>query len=199
MQETAWPKRGYFIVDLHPDENPKHEAKLFAPKRRPFYRFHVEVDALTDPHAVYDAVEALIRRENATMSRDPQPVVELVLSGMLPFNRYDLDLDYVRHLIDEAWTPLTTHVRNSTTPAEFEIRIEEESSRPELERAIVRELLERDARYRAHAEAWTEGALELKRLILEGRDPEAVIDHLRQLRTSLHREPGSTRSAEAEA
>lgn len=199
MDETAWPERGYLLVELHPDENPKHEAELLAAKRRPFRRFRIEVDALTEPHAVYDAVEALIRREHATVSRDPQPVVELVLSGMLPFNRYDLDLDYIQRLIEDAWTPLTTRVRNFTTPAEFAIRVEEESSRPELERAIVRELLERDARYREQSEAWTGGALELKRLILEGSDPEAVIDHLQRLQTTLQHAPGATQSEEAEA
>lgn len=199
MDETAWPERGYLLVELHSDENPKHEAELLAAKRRPFRRFRIEVDALTEPHAVYDTVEALIRREHATVSRDPQPVVELVLSGMLPFNRYDLDLDYIQRLIEDAWTPLTTRVRNFTTPAEFAIRVEEESSRPELERAIVRELLERDARYREQSEAWTGGALELKRLILEGSDPEAVIDHLQRLQTTLQHAPGATQSEEAEA
>ena len=56
---------------------------------------------------------------------------------------------------------------------------------PELERAIVRELLERDARYRPAAEEWTQVALDVKRLALEGSTPEAVIDHLRRARAEL--------------
>jgi hypothetical protein len=77
-------------------------------------------------------------------------------------------------------------------PAAFEIQIEAESSRPELERTIVRELLERDTRYRQHSEAWVSGALALKHLILTQSAPEAVIDHLRELHTKLaqaHDEP----------
>jgi hypothetical protein len=137
------------------------------------------------PNAVYDAVRAMVRQETPRVPKIPLPVVELTLAGMLPFNRYDLDLNYIQALLEEAWSPLITPVRNVTTPAEFEIRLEEESSRPELERTILRELLERDARYRDRAEAWTEGALDLKRMVLQGSAPEAVIDHLRQLRTDI--------------
>jgi hypothetical protein len=80
---------------------------------------------------------------------------------------------------------LLARVRNKTTPADFDIAVDTEASRPELERAIVRELLERDARYRPAAEEWTQVVLDVKRLALEGSSPETVIDHLRQARTKL--------------
>lgn len=185
MTETIWPQRGYLIVDIEPDHNPKHRAELLAPQRRPFRRFEIAVDALMSPAEVTDQVKALIRRESTTVPAAPRPVVELALTGMLPFNRYDLDLDAIQRLLEEAWHPLMTRVRNLSTPAAFEIQVEDESSRPELERAIVRELLERDARYRSQAEAWAGGALELKRLVLDNGAPEAIIDHLRRLRSQL--------------
>ena len=63
--------------------------------------------------------------------------------------------------------------------------VDVEASRPELERSIVRELLERDARYRPAAEEWTQIALDVKRLSLEGNTPETVTDYLRQARAKL--------------
>jgi hypothetical protein len=78
-------------------------------------------------------------------------------------------------------------VRNRTTPAEFEIAVDVEASRPELERTIVRELLERDARFRPAADDWTRVALDVKRLVLEDSPPETVIDYLRRSRTELVR------------
>ena len=93
-------------------------------------------------------MRARIRRERRKVQRDPAPVVELTLTGVLPFNRYELDLDYVQGLLEEAWSPLTARVQSKITPAEFEVDADAEASRPELERTIVQQLIERDARYR---------------------------------------------------
>jgi exonuclease SbcD len=185
IEETAWPERGCFLVEMQLDGNAEHEAQLLTIPRRPFHRFRLEVDALTEPNVLYDAVHGLLQREARGVARDPSSVVELTLSGVLPFSRFDLDLDHVKDLIDEAWSPLVTRVRNMTTPAEFEVAVDVEASRPELERAIVRELLERDARYRPAAEEWTQVALDVKRLVLEGSTAETVVDHLRRARAEL--------------
>jgi exonuclease SbcD len=185
IEETAWPERGYFLVDIQPGDNPNHQAQLLIPPRRPFHRSRLEVDALTEPNSLYDAVRKLLQRESNRVPREPAPVVELTLSGILPFNRLDLDLDFVKALVEEAWSPLITRIQNRTTPADFEVAVDVEASRPELERAIVRELLERDARYRPAAEEWAQVALDVKRLALEGSTPETVIDHLRRARAEL--------------
>jgi exonuclease SbcD len=185
IEETAWPERGYFLVEVQPGNNPNHQARLVPTPRRPFHRSRLEVDALTEPNLLYDAVRKLLQREGSSVPREPAPVVELTLSGILPFNRFDLDLDFVKTLVEEAWSPLVARVQNRTTPADFEIAVDAEASRPELERAIVRELLERDARYRLAAEEWTQVALDVKRLALEGSTPQTVIDHLRQARAEL--------------
>jgi len=185
IEEVAWPERGYYLVDFEPGNNPSHRARLVSTPRRPFQRFRLEVDTFTEPNAVYDGVRRLLAREGGNVARDPAPVVELTLAGVVPFNRLDLDLDYIEGLLREALAPLVTRVRNMTTPAEFEVAVDVEASRPELERAIVRELLERDVRYRPAAEEWARVALDVKRLALEGSNPETVIDYLRRARTEL--------------
>jgi len=185
IEEVAWPERGYYLVEVQPGHNPDHQAQLVATPRRPFYRLRLEVDTLTEPTAVYDAVRGLLKREGRNIAPDPAPVVELTLGGILPFSRFDLDLDYVRGLVEEALSPLLARVQNRTTPAEFEIAIDVEASRTELERTIIRELLERDARFRPAAEEWSRVALDVKRLVLESSAPETVIDHLRQARADL--------------
>jgi DNA repair exonuclease SbcCD nuclease subunit len=185
IEETAWPERGYFLVEVQSGKNPNHRAELVSTPRRPFHRSRLEVDALTEPNILYDAVRKLLRREGSSVPREPAPVVELTLSGTLPFNRFDLDLDFIKTSIEEAWSPLIARVQNRTTPADFEVTVDIEASRPELERAIVRELLERDARYRPAAEVWTQVALDVKRLALESSTPKTVIDHLRRARAEL--------------
>ena len=185
MDEVAWPERGYYLVDVTPDKSPGHKTELIVPPRRPFHRLRLEVDGFTEPNQLYDGVRALIRREDDDITRSPQPVVELILGGVLPFNRFDLDLDYVEDLLEEAWSPLITRVKNHATPSEFEIDVDTEAARPELERGIVQELLERDTRFRPAAEEWTKVALDLKRMMLEGSPPQAVIDALREAKAEI--------------
>jgi hypothetical protein len=72
-----------------------------------------------------------------------------------------------------------------STPAEFEVAVDMEASRPELERSILRELLERDARLRPDAEAWTQVALDVKRLALSGAPPRVLVERLRHARAEL--------------
>lgn len=189
MEEVAWPERGYYLVEIRPEDRPNHQAERIVPPRRPFHRLRLKVDALDDPNALYNAVQALIRRHDEEIRRDPPPIVELTLSGILPFSRFDLDLAYVEDLVEEAWSPLLTRVRNLSTPAEFGISVNAEASRPELESKIVQELLERDARFRPAAEDWTEVALELKRMALEGAPADTVIETLRHARTEWFAEP----------
>jgi DNA repair exonuclease SbcCD nuclease subunit len=185
VEEVAWPERGYYLVETESGSHPGHKAELIAPPRRPFHRLRLPVDALEEPNAVYDAVRALLRRKDREIVRQPAPVVELTLSGVLAFSRFDLDLDYVKSIIEGAVSPLLARVRNMTTPAEFEVAVDVEASRPELERSIVRELLERDARYRPAAEDWTRVALDVKRMALESTTPEAMIDYLRRARAEM--------------
>ena len=185
IEEAAWRERGYYLVEVQPGADPDHQAELVATPRRPFHRLRLQVDTLTEPNAVYDAVRALLRREQGRIVHDPAPVIELTFGGVLPFSRYDLDLTYVQGLLEEAWSPLAARVRNTTTPADFEIAVDVEASRPELERSIIRDLLERDARFRVAAGEWTRVALDVKRMSLEGSSPEAVIEVLRRSREEL--------------
>ncbi len=192
MQEVAWPERGYYLVEVQPGANPKHQAELIAPPRRPFYRLSLQVDGLIEPNAIYDAVRKLIRRKEKHISRHPAAVVEFVLSGMLPFNRYDLDLDEIKTIIKDVLSPLLVRVQNNTMPPEFEILVDHDTtSRPELERAIVRELLERDARYRAAADDWAGAALDLKQMVTDKNSPQAILDYLRRARAELVTAEGS--------
>ena len=61
IEETAWPERGYFLVEVQPGSNPNHQARLVPTPRRPFHRSRLEVDALTEPNVLYDAVRGLLQ------------------------------------------------------------------------------------------------------------------------------------------
>lgn len=182
IEETAWPERGSYWVEIRPGQTPPHHAELRPAPRRAFHRFRLPVDALATPQAVYAAVRELTQRAAPQVAHSARPVIEITLGGVLPFNRYDLDTDYIEQIINAAWDTLTTRVRNQTAPVEFEFQMDQTTGRAELERAIVQDLLSRDARFRPAAAAWSAGALELKRLALEASPVEAILAHLRRLR-----------------
>jgi DNA repair protein SbcD/Mre11 len=187
MDEVAWPERGYYMVHVCPDAAAKHRAELHSVPRRSFHRLTLAVDGCKDPASVYAAVRELIVRRNGQVAREPRPIIQLTLTGVLPFSRYDLDLTYIQDLLEEAWEPLgRPQVVNKSTPAEFEIALDPEIGRAELELQVIRQLLERDSRFRESAGEWTEGVLELKRLALGRSLPEEVIAYLRTLRETLH-------------
>ena len=183
VEEAAWPERGYYLVEV--GDRPDHKAQLIPTPRRPFHRLRLPVDALEGPDAIYDAARALLKHHDQEIVRHPVPVIELTLSGTLAFSRFDLDLGYLERMVQETFSPLLVRMRNMTTPAEFEFAVDVEASRPELEQSIVRELLERDARYRPAAEDWARVALDLKRMALEMSSPETMIDYLRHARSEL--------------
>ncbi len=179
MDETPWTDRGYYLVDLAAHSAMAHEARLVATPRRPFVRLRLTVDSCTTPQALYDAAQRLLRRQRVSADDGRAPVVELTLEGTLPFDRVDLDLGYLEGMVREEMKPLLVRVPNTTVPAGFEIDLRQGASRAELEQQVLRELIERDARYRPQAAGWAEVALELKRKALAGESPEAVLDYLR--------------------
>jgi len=74
---------------------------------------------------------------------------------------------------------LMSSVRNLSTSAEFQIDVDAEASRPELERSIIQRLLEQDARFQPSAEAWAQVAVELKTLALQKAPESAIVNVLR--------------------
>ena len=185
MDEVDWTSRGYYVVDVKTQSAPTHRARLISPPRRPFLRERISVELCPYPQAVYDAVARHLRRIDLPAGDDRRPVVELVLEGTLTFDRLDLDLGHVEAQAREALNPLVVRVHNATVPTEFAIGAREGATRAELEQQVLQELIERDARYRPAAAAWTRLALDLKRMALAGDSPQTILDHLRRVRAEL--------------
>lgn len=190
MTEAQWPDRGYYLVDVDTSQAPKHQATLHANPRRPFHRLSAKTDLLTSPEALYDFCGELLERKASDLSRNANsggrrtpaalasPVVELQLTGILPFDRSDLDLKHLESLIESAFAPLHAQVRNLSRSTEFAIDEDAGLSRSELERQVVTELLQRDARFRDNSEQWAGLALSLKEMALNGTSSERILEEL---------------------
>lgn len=178
LDEAAWPERGYYLVEVDTQQTPKHKARLIPNPRRPFIRLSLNVEACDSPDALYIAVESHVKKEAARHTASDQPVVELALEGVLPFHRHELDLSHMQAMVQAAFQPLLARVTDHTVPTEYGVRGDESKSRAELEREVVEDLVERDARYRPDAVNWADIILDVKRMALEGTSPEGIVDHL---------------------
>jgi DNA repair protein SbcD/Mre11 len=188
ITETAWPERGYYLVQVDTDrprqaQEPKHQAQLHANARRTFHRLTVKVDLLDTPEALLDHCRELFARKARDWRirqtvNEPRPVVELQLHGVLAFDRSGLDLKALEDLLVEVFNPLLPLVKNLTHPVDRVIETSEGMSRGELERFVVNSLLQQDGRFRNQSEQWTEVALLLKTLALTDAGPEAIAEEL---------------------
>jgi DNA repair protein SbcD/Mre11 len=190
MEEVAWQERGYYLVQVDTDRDtgdgePKHIATLQANQRRPFHRLQVKVDLLGSPQALHSHCREFIERKArdllpAHVTKELRPVVELRLAGTLTFDRSALDLTALQQMVIAAFQPLHCQIKNATRPTEFAIQVDTHQNRSELERQIVTELLERDARFREHGDAWAALTLTLKQLALTGSSPDSLLQELEQ-------------------
>lgn len=184
IMEASWPERGYYLVTVDTDrprqpDEPKHQTKLVALSRRPFVRLKLGVDHFASPDALCVGCQEIVQRKARDLgSGGEQPVVELVLSGVLPFDRAALDMGRIEALVHAAFSPLVALVKNATNAAEYGVEGGETVTRAALEHEILADLFGRDVRYRAHSQAWANAAIELKRLALDGVAPDAIVDEL---------------------
>lgn len=177
LTEASWPARGYYLVEVNTEAEPKHRPVLHANHRRPVERLLFKVDACKTPVELDDRCRQFIARRRH-LFRGKEPVVELRLSGVLPFDRSSLELDSLKQMVEKTYKPLVCFVRNDTQAAEFAVAPDQQLSRPALERRIITDLLERDVRYRPQSRAWTELVLAIKQLATAGASADAVLEEL---------------------
>jgi hypothetical protein len=142
------------------------------------------VDTNESPEALYAAAERRAKTETANYAGD-SPVVELTLEGVLPFDRHQLDTRQLETVVQAAMDPLLVRIANRTVSTEYEVSGDESKSRAELEREVVEDLVERDARYRKAAVDWVDVILDVKRLVLEKTSPEGIVDYLEEKRQQI--------------
>jgi len=158
----------------------KHEAILHTNPRRTFHRISMKTDLLTSPTHLLDHCRELLQRKARDVGARElpaveQPIVELQLTGVLPFDRSALDLAALDRLVQETFHPLMAKVKNFTRSSELAFDSADSLNRTELERQVLTDLLSRDARFQAKSEEWADITLTLKQLALSGASGEAIL------------------------
>lgn len=162
-----------------------HTATLHSNPRRPFVRLTIEVDHHTSPEDLTEHCQEVVERKardhaSSRRSETRDPVVELTLAGIIPFDRAALNMKELEEMVRNAFDALHVMIRNQTTSADFAVQHEAGLSRGQLEHQVVGELLARDARYADHNEPWADLIISVKNMALAGADSETILHELSQ-------------------
>ena len=177
MGEAGWTERGYYLVEVDTEARPKHRAVLHANRRRPFARLSFNVDACGTPADLLEQCGRYVKGGGRRF-RGENAVVELRLHGALAFDRAALPTEALKDLLEEQFRPLHIILRNDARSEEFALDPGQRRDRPALERRIVTDLFERDARFRARSGAWAELALAIKGLAVANASADAILQEL---------------------
>ncbi len=197
ITENDWVQRGYMVVDLDPavakGEAPRHTMFQGRNPRRCFRLYPFKTDHIQSPGELQDRLRAFLSRRATELADEMAadadagrttdmlpPVIELYLTGVLPFERSALDVPAIELIVQECFqpAPLVAMVKNLTQPADFAINPDATLSRAALEQQVLADLFGRDARYAAHSTEWATMAVNLKQLVLSGASASAVLDEL---------------------
>lgn len=190
ISEAAWTPRGYLIVDVDTDgaaDADVHHAVQFGnPPRRAFRQYSYKTDHDPSPDQLMANLTEFIERKARDLATElgrgslesTPPVVELYLTGVLPFDRRALDIAAIEAMVRSAFQPLTAQVKSLLQSAEFAVESGQLLTRTELEQTVLASLFSRDARYAGHAGQWAQAALSLKQLALAGAPPDSILDEL---------------------
>ncbi len=195
ISEAAWPSRGYLVVDVDtvapPEEQDnvqgcRHRVTQGNPPRRAFRQYSYKTDHVQSADDLMAQITEFIQRkardlrvELATRPVETTPpVIDLYLTGVMPFDLSALDIAAIEAVVVETFQPLAAQVKSLLQSADFAVESGEGQTRTELERSVLTSLFGRDVRFAGSADRWTQAAVTLKQLALSGAPAEAILDEL---------------------
>ena len=111
---------------------------------------------------------------------DLAPIIEITLRGHLGFPNSLLEQPKIREEAQKMTNALHVRIKNHSAPVEYAVAadLEEDASREKLERRVIEDLIVRDNRYKARAEAIAEAVIGAKRMVLSDEEPEKIVDFI---------------------
>lgn len=192
--EAQWEPRGYLVVTVDTETGDtvasKHSTRQGSNPKRAFRHLSFKTDQVTDPDDLTARLADYLCRKGADLRAElgdytgderRQPVVELYLTGALPFDRSALDIRAIEALLNETTQPLVGMVKDFTQAAAYAVETDAALTRAQLERQVLGGLLSRDVRYAARSDEWAGLAVELKQLALRNTPADDIAEQLATL------------------
>lgn len=195
--EWAWGERAALLVEVDTDQPAgplRNRVTRIAPQRRPFARFGFKTDLYPDPESLLEKCKADFLRRRADMgevSEHDEPVVDVILDGVLTFDPSLLDIAAIEELARASLEARIVQVKNFTVRRDAVVDGDEndpgmqEQPREEVERRVLQQLLSADSRFVDRAEEWADAAITLKNMANVPEAPDRIVDELAALITAI--------------
>ncbi|GIU81069.1 MAG: exonuclease SbcCD subunit D [Acidobacteria bacterium] len=175
-------ERGGFLVEVNEDKT-FQVTHLKDYKHRPFERLELKISDCATPEQVLELLERFLDEQNIKDKHSQiRPIVELTLTGFLRFAGSSLESSKIRKMVQEKTNAYHVRFRNNAIPEKGEEIIAEQNlSRADLERRIVRSLVLRDSRYKKDEqmiEDITSAIIGSKQMALNEEEPEKIFNFI---------------------
>jgi len=169
MSEHGLPK-GFYHVN-------GDGAKLVTLPIRPVRRISMDMSDIATQDELYSRVRAI---ENVPVL-PPGALVELSLYGTMGFQKSDVDLERIKGIISERFSPLWSEVRITKTSARYSVTEGDVRglTREQIENFVFSGMVENDSRYKDHAKEIVSNILEVKNKVSAKLGDEDIQKELR--------------------
>jgi DNA repair exonuclease SbcCD nuclease subunit len=172
--------RGVFLVDV--DEKNTVSAKhLTDYLYRPFQQIPFFVDGCADAEAVTNGVLQKVADEGRPAEAGtPEPIIEIALRGQLGFPNSLIQIQKIRDEARAMTGALHVRIKNHTVPADYVDTPDEadDLGREHLERRVIEDLIQRDARFKGRYVDMSDAVIGAKRMALSEEPPEKIADFI---------------------
>ena len=173
--EESQFERGAFLVEI--DKKGKILAELKTDyEQRPIVRLTQKMRTGDAIESVEEGAIALIEKaiKDKKIIPDQQPIVELRITGMVGFDRLDVDIKQIQKLLQEKCQALIFLLRYDVDSADYASPISEDASRLEVEQEVFTDLLSANSVYKKRAAQLAGGLIDLKDRQIEGEGEESL-------------------------
>lgn len=174
--------RGAFVVEVG-EKNTVNAHHVREYVHRPFQRILFDVNDLSEPKAVTEAVLEKIKKEGRTAEEGkPAPIIEIIFKGQLGFPNSELEMQKIREQAKKITKALHIRIKNHSVPVDYAVAadIEEDIGREKLEKRVIEDLVARDKRFKGRAAGVSAAVIGAKRMVMSDEEPEKIADFIAQ-------------------
>ncbi|HID71441.1 MAG TPA: exonuclease SbcCD subunit D [Thermoplasmata archaeon] len=117
-------------------------------------------------------------KKNTLQEDSRRAVVHITLKGMIGFNPFDFQKSDIEKIVRRLTDPLLVRVKNETYTPTVAPTLSLAKGRDEMEREVIKSLLEETREYKPVAEELASFIIELKTDLLHGADTEYLVNKL---------------------
>jgi DNA repair exonuclease SbcCD nuclease subunit len=180
FDEARFQDKGVFIVTVYGDGNAKVVKRVIT--GRPFHMVEFSITKYSDFDSLVCRLREALDAEKDEWQDVKPPVVNLLLTGSLKFDRSRLDIEGLRQLAQDSLGCLLVRINTRLDNLEIIGDYDDELTTEQLERQVFADIA-REKGYGDHSEKWGQFLRGMKQKVLSDELPENIYQALSEFLT----------------